>query len=129
MNGGMETTEESKGLKPRTWNAISAGVLLLAIAVGIILYVVTGDLIDVLAAILVFYGAYMAVASFAKKGGEDNFGPSAADATMAGGAVLAGVGLAMFAYSFSGDVLITVAVLIVVVAIVGILLALKNKDV
>ena len=30
--------EESKGMNPRTWTAISVGVLLIAIAIGIILY-------------------------------------------------------------------------------------------
>lgn len=125
----METSDESKGLNPRTWNAISAGVLLLAIAIGIILYVVTGDILDTFATILLVYGVYIAVMSFAKKGGEDNFGPSAADAAMAGGAVLAGIGLACFAYSFSESVLITVAVLIIVLAVVGIVMAVKNRNV
>lgn len=104
-------------------------MLLLSIAIGIILYVVTGDLLNTFAAILFVYGVYVAVMSFAKKGGENNFGPSAADAAMAGGAVLAGVGLACFAYSFSKDVLITVAVLIIVLAIVGIAMAVKNRNV
>lgn len=124
----METSE-SKGLNPRTWNAISAGVLLLAIAIGIIIYYITKDLLDIFAAILLVYGVYVAVMSFAKKGGEDNFGPSASDAALAGGAVLAGVGLACFAYSFSESVLITVAVLIIVLAVVGIAMAVKNRNV
>ena len=121
-------TEGSKGIGPRTWNAISAGVLLIAVAVGIILYVVTGDLLNTFAAILLVYGLYMAVMSFAKKGGEEGFGPSASDAALAGGAVLAGIGVACFAYSFSGDVLITVAVLIIVLAVVGITMAVKNRN-
>ena len=70
-------SEESKGLNARTWNAISVGVLLLAVALGIILYVVTEDILSTFATILLVYGVYMAAMSFAKKGGEDNFGPSA----------------------------------------------------
>lgn len=122
-------SDGSKGISPRTWNAISLGVLLLAIAVGLILYVVTDDLLDIFAAILFVYGIYVAVMSTAKKGGETNFGPSSADAAMAGGAILAGVGLMCFAYSFTGNVLITVAVLIIVVAVVGITMAVKNRNV
>ena len=90
---------------------------------GVLLYVATGDLLNTFSAILVVYGLYMAVMSFAKKGGEDNFGPSASDAAMAAGAVLAG-----FAYSFTENVLVTVAVLIIVLAVVGITMAIKNRN-
>ena len=53
-------SEESKGLNARTWNAISVGVLLLAVALGIILYVVTEDILSTFATILLVYGVYMA---------------------------------------------------------------------
>ena len=129
MKEGWKTDNESKGLNPRTWNAISAGVLLLAIAVGVLLFVATDDLLSTFSVILLVYGLYIAVMSFAKKGGEDNFGPSAADAAMAAGAVIAGIGLAGFAYSFTDNVLITVAVLIIVLAVVGIVMAIKNRNV
>lgn len=125
----MEMTEESKGLKPRTWNAIAAGVLLISIAVGLILYYYTGSLLNTFATILLVFGLYVAATSFARKGGEDNFGPSASDAAMASGAVVAGVGLTCFAYSLSGEVVITVAVLIIVLAVVGIAMAVKNRNV
>ena len=47
---------------------------------------------------------------------------------MAAGAVLAGIGLAGFAYSFTENVLVTVAVLIIVLAVVGITMAIKNRN-
>ena len=122
-------SEESKGLNARTWNAISVGVLLLAVALGIILYVVTEDILSTFATILLVYGVYMAAMSFAKKGGEDNFGPSESDAALAAGAVIAGIGAACFAYIFSDSVYITVAVLIIVLAVVGITMAVKNRNV
>ena len=121
-------SEESKGLNARTWNAISVGVLLLAVALGIILYVVTEDILSTFATILLVYGVYMAAMSFAKKGGEDNFGPSESDAALAAGAVIAGIGAACFAYTFSDSVYITVAVLIIVLAVVGIIMAVKNRN-
>ena len=122
-------SEESKGLNARTWNAISVGVLLLAVALGIILYVVTEDILSTFATILLVYGVYMAAMSFAKKGEEDNFGPSESDAALAAGAVIAGIGAACFAYTFSDNVYITVAVLIIVLAVVGITMAVKNRNV
>ena len=112
-------SEESKGLNARTWNAISVGVLLLAVALGIILYVVTEDILSTFATILLVYGVYMAAMSFAKKGG----------AALAAGAVIAGIGAACFAYTFSDSVYITVAVLIIVLAVVGITMAVKNRNV
>ena len=122
-------SEESKGLNTRTWNAISVGVLLLAVALGIILYVVTEDILSTFATILLVYGVYMAAMSFAKKGGENNFGTSECDAALADGAGIAGIGAACFAYTFSDSVYITVAVLIIVLAVVGITMAVKNRNV
>lgn len=125
----MELSEASKGMNPRTWNAIAVGVLLIAVAVGLVLYYVTEDLLNTFAAILLVFGLYIAASSFARRGGEENFGPSAADAAMAAGGIVAGVGVTCFAYAFSGDVLITVAVLIIIVAVIGIAMAVKNRNV
>ena len=122
-------TEESKGINPRTWNAVAVGALLIAIAVGLILYYYTDSLLNTFATILLVFGLYVAATSFARKGGEDNFGPSSSDAAMAGGIIVAGVGLTCFAYSLSGEVVITVAVLIIIVAAVGIVMAVKNRNV
>ena len=113
----------------RTWNAIAAGALLIAIALGIILWWYTGEAINAFSMILLVFGAYMAATSFARKGREDSFGPSDADAAMAGGLIVAGVGVTGFVWSFTGEVAITVAVLIVIVAVVGIALAVKNRSV
>lgn len=120
---------EKKGINSRTWNAIAAGALLIAIALGIILFWYTGDLINAFSAILLVFGAYMAATSFARRGREDSFGPSDADAAMAGGLIVAGVGVTGFVWSFSGSVAVTVAVLIIIVAVVGIALAVKNRSV
>lgn len=122
-------TEASKGMNPRTWNAIAVGVLLVAVAIGLILFYVTGDALTTLATILLVFGLYIAASSFARKGGEDNFGPSSADAAMAAGGIVAGVGVMCFAYVYSGSVLITVAVLIIIVAVIGISMAIKNRNV
>ena len=113
---------ENKGINGRTWNAIAAGALLIAIALGVILYWYTGDLLNAFSAILLVFGAYMAATSFARRGREDSFGPSDTDAAMAGGLIVAGVGITGFVWSFSGSVAVTVAVLIIIVAVVDLTL-------
>lgn len=125
----MEMTEEKKGLNSRTLNAIGAGVLLLAIALGIVLYTVTGDVFDALWTILIVFGVYMGASSALRGRNTDSFGPSEADVTVVGGTLLAGIGLAGLVYSMTGEVLYTVAIIIVIVAVVGIIMAIKNRNV
>lgn len=116
-------------MNPRTWSALALGALLIAVALGLILYWYTEDLLSAFAAILLIFGIYVAATSFAKKGGEDNFGPSAADASLAAGTLVAGVGVTCLVYSFTDEVIITAAVLIIIVAVVGIVMAVKNRNV
>ena len=125
----MEMTEEKKGLNSRTLNAIGAGVLLLAIALGIVLYTVTGDVFDALWTVLIVFGVYMGASSVLRGRNTDSFGPSEADVTVVGGTLLAGIGLAGLVYSMTGEVLYTVAIIIVIVAVVGIIMAIKNRNV
>lgn len=122
-------TEEKKGLNSRTLNAIGAGVLLLAIALGIVLYTVTGDVFDALWTVLIVFGVYMGASSALRGRNTDSFGPSEADVTVVGGTLLAGIGLAGLVYSMTGEVLYTVAIIIVIVAVVGIIMAIKNRNV
>lgn len=120
---------DEKGLNPRTWSAIAAGALLISIALGLILYWVTDDLLNAFAVILLVFGAYIAATSGIRNGREDSFGPSDSDAAMASGIVLAGVGLTCFAWTLTESVAIAAAVLIIVVAVVGIAMAVKNRNV
>lgn len=126
MKEGMEM--ENKGMNPRTWSAIALGALLISVALGLILYWYTGDLLNTFGTILLVFGIYVAATSFAKKGGEDNFGPSAADASLASGSVVAGIGVTCFVYSVTDEVLVTAAVLIIIVAVIGIVMAVKNRN-
>lgn len=121
--------EEGSKLPGRTWNAISIGAFLLSVALGIVVYVVTRDLGNALWTLLIVFGLFVAVTSPFKDRGEDNFGPSAADASAAAGIVLAGIGLAGIVYSFTHEVLYTVVVIIVIMAVVGIFMAVKNRNV
>lgn len=120
---------EDKGIKPRTWNAIATGALLISIALGMILYSQTDSLLSAFAVILLVFGAYTAASSFARKGREDSFGPSDSDAALAGGVIIAGVGATCLVWDSTGEVAITVAVLIIIVAVVGMAMAMKNRNV
>lgn len=122
-------TEEGKGMSSRTWSAIAAGVFLLAVALGILIYMDTGDAFDALWTILIVFGLYIGLSSAFKDRGNDNFGPSEADVSLVGGVILAGIGLSGLVYSFTDEVLYTVVTLIVIVAVAGIVMAIKNRDV
>ncbi len=119
---------ENNGIKSRTWSALSAGAFLIAIALAIVLFWYTGDFILTFGIFLVVFGAYMVVSSFGRKGNENGFGPSEADATLAGGAVIAGVGATCLIWGYTGEVLLAVAALIVIVAVIGIIMAIKNRS-
>ncbi|MBP3385608.1 MAG: hypothetical protein J6K69_01970 [Candidatus Methanomethylophilaceae archaeon] len=123
-------TEETskKGMSPRTWNAVSIGVFLIAIALGILIYTSTNDIFDAFWSILIAFGAYMALSSPFRKEEVDSFGPSMSDAICAGGVLLAGIGASGLLYSFTGEVLYTAVVIIVIVALVGIILSIKNRS-
>ncbi len=120
-------TEDTR-TKSRTWDAISLGAFLIAIALGIVLYWYMGDLIIAFGTLLIVFGLYMAISSLARDGGDDGFGPSEKDVSMAGGALIAGVGATCFVWGFTHTVMITVAVLIVIVAVVGMIMAIKNRS-
>lgn len=120
---------DDKGIKPRTWSALAAGALLIAIALGLILYWATKDPLTAFAAILLVFGVYMAATSFARKGREDSFGPSDADAALAGGIIVAGLGVTCLVYAYSDSVLVTAAVFIIIIAVVGMAMAVKNRNV
>ncbi len=116
-------------MSTRTWNAIAAGVFLLAVALGILIYSSTGDVFDVLWTILIVFGLYVGLSSVFKDRGNDNFGPSEADVSLVGGIILAGIGVSGLVYSVTSDVLYTVVLLIVIVAVAGIIMAIKNRNV
>ena len=112
----------------KTMGAISAGVFLLAIVLGIVLYVTTGDALDALWIVIIVFGIYIAATSLFK-GGDGNFGPSNGDAALVGGVLLAGVGVTGLVNGFLNNVLLTVAVFIAIVAAVVIIMAVKNRKV
>ncbi len=120
---------KGKGLSQRTWSAVSVGVLLLSVALGILLYMETGDGLDALWMVFIVFGVYLAFTALFKGRDEDGFGPSESDLSVVGGSLLAGVGAAGLVYSLTDEVMYTAVVIIVVIAVVGIIMAVKNRDV
>lgn len=116
-------------LNSRTWTAMNAGALLLAIAVGIIIGALTDEWVYALGSMLILYGAFGAATSGMRPGRENSFGPSDADAALALGCFLVGLGLACMVYGVMENILLTVAVVIIVVAVVGLMMTFKNKEV
>lgn len=121
--------DEGSMVRGRTWNAITAGALLLAIALGVVLYIQTRDVFDAVWTILIVFGVYMAASSVARSRDENGFGPSEADMAVVGGSLIAGIGVAGLVYSFTDEVLYTVVIIIAIVAIVGIIMSIKNRNV
>jgi hypothetical protein len=113
----------------RTSAAISAGAFLLAVAFGLVVGYTTGDYISAIWVVLIAFGLYMVVASRFRNRDQDSFGPSEADAMVAGGLVMAGIGAAGLVYTYTGEVVYTAVVILVVLALTGIMMAVKNRSV
>ncbi|MBR4226616.1 MAG: hypothetical protein IKR86_07620 [Candidatus Methanomethylophilaceae archaeon] len=113
-----------------TWGAITMGALLLSVVLGIVIFLTTGQVLDVVWAVLIVFGLFLAITSVARGAGKNNsnFGASYGDSTMVGGIILAGIGAAGLVQTYTGNVLITVAVFIAIIAITGIVMAIKNRN-
>ena len=111
-----------------TMGAITGGALLLAVVLGIVLYLVTGQLLDVIWAMLIVFGLFLGLTSVFMKGGGNNFGSSYGDSKLVTGIILAGIGVAGLIQSYIGNILITVAVFIAIIAVTGIVMAIKNRN-
>ena len=120
--------EETKN-NGRFMAAFSAAMLLIAIAAGIAVYILMDDYLAVVWTILIVFGAFIAFSAKLRSGNQDSFGPSEADAAAAGGAIMIGIGLAGIVYSLTDEVLYTAIVLLVVFAVIGMMMAFKNRSV
>ena len=112
-----------------TWSAITVGALLLSIAVGIVVYLSTGQILDVIWGILIVFGLFLGVTSIFRGGkNNNNFGGSTGDATLVMGILIAGVGVAGLVQSCMKNIMLTVAIFIVILAVTGIVMAIKNRN-
>lgn len=117
-----------KETNPRTLNAVSLGAILIAIALGLIVYAMTEDMTGVACAILIVLGLYLVFASFFYSGDKSGYGPSTRDMTLVAGGVLAAIGAAVGIQAYNGNTLITIGVFIIIIAVIGIIMAVKNRN-
>ena len=115
----------------RTLSAISGAMFLISLVVGLVLYYATdmGASI-ILWVILIMMGVTVAVLAPLQKGRSTNFGPSEADYSLVMGVLMLVIGLAGYMYMFTDlDWIAPVAMIVVIIAILVIVLAVKNRDI
>ncbi len=114
----------------RTLSAITGAMFLVSLAVGLVLYYMTemGAGI-ILWVILIIMGATVAVLAPLQRGRSTNFGPSETDYGLVTGILMLVIGLAGYMYMFTDlDWIAPVALIILAVAALVIILAVKNRD-
>lgn len=119
----------SKNVNSRTWSAVTIGIVLVAVAVAVIAYVLTGNLSTVLCTLLTVLGLFLAVMAVFRDGDNSGYGPSSRDTALVGGLVVLAFGVAGMVHIHTGSLTITAAVLIIVIAVAGVVMALKNRKV
>ena len=116
-------------LNPRTWNAVTIGIFLIAIALALIIYALTGSASYIHCTLLLALGVIMIGMSTQKNDDNSGYGPSNRDTVTVGGVALLALGIAGFVHIETHNLLITVAALILIIAVTGVLMAVKNRKV
>ena len=116
-------------LNTRTWNAVTIGIFLIAIALALITYALTGSASYILCTLLLALGVIMIGMSTQKNNDNSGYGPSNRDTVTVGGVALLARGIAGFVHIETHNLLITVAALILIIAATGVLMAVKNRKV
>jgi len=121
-------SKEDKKMDNRTLSAITLGSFLIALAIGIIVYVATSyGILMILWITLLIFGIALLALSFMYPTESGKFGPSESSFRMVWGILLAVMGFVGLLYTITNvNVWILVAIVLIAVAVVGILVALKN---
>lgn len=114
----------------RTLSAITGAMFLVSLAVGLVLYYMTEMGVGIILwVILIIMGATVAVLAPLQRGRSTNFGPSETDYGLVTGILMLVIGLAGYMYMFTDlDWIAPVALIILAVAALVIILAVKNRD-
>lgn len=113
----------------RTLSAITLGSFLISLAIGLIVFAVTGgELTTVLWITMLIFGIALLIMSFRYSGEDRKFGPSDSIYRMTAGIIIAIAGLIGLLNVFIPglSMLISVAIFLVAVALVGIFVAVTN---
>ncbi|MCQ2079297.1 MAG: hypothetical protein MJZ38_04495 [archaeon] len=119
---------ENTGNSYRTAQAVVAGFIIIAVAVAVILWGAT-DLgaVSIAGVFLFIVGLMFAVLSLLFNGTPDKFGASERSYRLTIGLLLIVVGAVMIIAGFNVELYITVAVLLIGIAVIGICTALSNS--
>jgi len=115
-------------MNKNTLSAVTLGLLLLSVAAGIIVWQVANEGPEVaLCVIMLIFGIGLLALSFLDSGVPSKFGPSESIYKLVIGIIIAVFGIAGLLGIFAGiNVWILVALIIIVIAVLGIIIALTN---
>ena len=111
----------------RSLSAVALGSAIIALAVGLIVYVVTDRLTMILWTVLLIFGIALFALSFLYSSERGKFGPSESVYKMVLGVLLATAGVVGILYTYTDvSVWILAAIFLIVLALTGITVALAN---
>lgn len=115
----------------RTLSAITGAMFLVSLMVGLVLYYMTDMGAGIILwVILIIMGATVAVLAPLQRGRDTNFGPSETDYGLVTGILMLVIGLAGYMHMFTDlDWIAPVALIILAVAVLVIILTVKNRDI
>jgi peptidoglycan/LPS O-acetylase OafA/YrhL len=117
----------SEKMNNKTLSAISLGSAIIALGIGLIVYVITDELAMILWTVLLIFGIALLAMSFLYSGKSGKFGPSEFVYRMVLGILLAVIGVIGILYTYTDvSIWILAAIFLIALALVGILVALMN---
>ncbi|MDR2845665.1 MAG: hypothetical protein LBV63_00120 [Candidatus Methanoplasma sp.] len=114
-------------MNSRTTSAVTLGLVIIALAVGLIVYYLTDSIPGGISAIILVAGIAVASTSIGFSGTPDKYGPSDFLYRLVVGLVMAVVGVIILIYAFTDlSTIILAAIFLVAIALIGIFAAVFN---
>jgi hypothetical protein len=111
----------------RTTSAVTLGLVIIALAVGLIVYYLTDSIPGGIAVTILVAGIAVASTSIGYSGTPDKYGPSDLLYRLVAGLVVAVIGVIILIYAFTDlSAIILVAIFLVAIALIGIFAAIFN---
>jgi hypothetical protein len=114
-------------MNSRTTSAVTLGLIIIALAVGLIVYHLTDSIPGGIAVIILVAGIALASTSLGFSGTPDKYGPSDSLYRLVVGLVVAVIGVIILVYAFTDlSAIILVAIFLIAIALIGIFAAVFN---
>jgi hypothetical protein len=108
-------------------SAVTFGLIIIAVAVGLIVYYTTENVLGTIGVVLLIVGALLSLTALGYSAVPDKFGPSEAMYRLVAGLVAADIGLVVLLAGFTNlGAIILIAIFLIILAAVGIMTALVN---